>query len=376
MLTSEFDFAFPESLIAKRPLPRGDARLMVVFRSGGGHETWPVDFPLKPEAVPGGGLAAFAHTRDLPSLLRSGDALVLNETKVLPARLLGNFPTGGKFEFLLLRRLPGESEEWECLAKPLRKMRPGRRLELPGGAVAEILPERDPPMAPGRTTPEGQAAGSCRVRFATSQSAFADWLEAQGRIPLPPYMGREADAEDRNTYQTVFAREPGSVAAPTASLHFTATALEDLAQRGVALPRVLLHVSAGTFRPVETESIEDHPMHAETYSLGHEAVAAIAAAKTAGGRIIAAGTTAARVLETCAASGELRPGGGETRLFIRPGYLWKSVDGLLTNFHWPKSTLFMLVSSLLGPERARALYAEAIRREFRLFSYGDAMLIL
>jgi S-adenosylmethionine:tRNA ribosyltransferase-isomerase len=189
-------------------------------------------------------------------------------------------------------------------------------------------------------------------------------------------MGRDADAEDQESYQTVFAKQPGSVAAPTASLHFTQSALDALAANGVALPRVLLHVSAGTFKPVETSQIEEHPMHSESYALTQECVETLQAVRQRGGRVIAAGTTAARVLETCSASGELMAGHGETRLFVRPGYSWKCVDGLLTNFHWPKSTLFMLIASLLGLERAQALYADAIRREFRLFSYGDAMLIL
>jgi S-adenosylmethionine:tRNA ribosyltransferase-isomerase len=206
---------------------------------------------------------------------------------------------------------------------------------------------------------------------------FFGALERAGEIPLPPYIRRAADAADAETYQTVFAENPGSVAAPTASLHLSEDALRALEAKGVRLVKVTLHVGAGTFRPVQTDRIEDHPMHSEAFTLSRESAEALNATRAAGGRIFAVGTTASRVLESCAdEAGVLHPRSGETDIFIYPGYRWKAVDGLLTNFHWPKSTLFMLVASRLGLQRARAAYAEAIRRGFRLFSYGDAMLIL
>ncbi|HEX2613558.1 MAG TPA: tRNA preQ1(34) S-adenosylmethionine ribosyltransferase-isomerase QueA [Fibrobacteria bacterium] len=363
MLTSDFDFDFPEPQIALRPLPRGEARLMVVSASG----SLPADFPLPVE--PEGW--AFGQAKDLVRILRPGDMLALNDTKVLRARLHGKLDTGGSVEVLLLKPRGNGGDTWECMAKPGKKLQPRRGVFFGGDAssgsnaklsaeVLEILPE-----------------GERVLRFSIGGADFYEALEGIGQIPLPPYIRREADAADAETYQTVFAAHPGSVAAPTASLHLSESMLAELAARNIGSAKLTLHVGAGTFRPVQTERAEDHPMHSETYVLPEASAAALNAARKAGGRLIAVGTTASRVVETRAdANGLLSPGAGDTDIFIHPGYEWKAVDALLTNFHWPKSTLFMLVASKLGTERAKAAYAEAIRRGFRLFSYGDGMLIL
>lgn len=372
MLTSDFDFPFPESQIALRPLPRGEARLMVVSASG----ALPPEFPLAPDPS-GSGDRAFGQAKDLLRILRPGDALALNDTKVLRARLRGRLDTGGAVEVLLLNAHGGPPDGsdgsdgsngsinavWECMAKPGRKLQPGRRVEFARNLSAEVID----------VLPEGERV----LRFNRGGASFFDALEGVGEIPLPPYIRRDADAEDAETYQTVFAEHPGSVAAPTASLHFSEAMLREIEAKGVRIAKLTLHVGAGTFRPVQTEHAEEHPMHAEAYSLSPESAAILNDTRKTGGRVFAVGTTAARVLETCAGdSGMLRARSGETRIFIHPGYRWKAVDALLTNFHWPKSTLFMLVASRLGTERAKAAYAEATGRGFRLFSYGDAMLIL
>jgi S-adenosylmethionine:tRNA ribosyltransferase-isomerase len=359
MLTSDFDFPFPESQIALRPLPRGEARLMVI--SGGEH--------------------TFGHAKDLVDILQPGDALALNDTKVLRARLRGVLDSGAlrqaqgtACEVLLLKprspQIPGTDNHanWECMAKPGKKLQPGRTVTFSHGLSAEVLD----------VLPEGERV----LRFNLSGAAFYDALELAGTIPLPPYIRRDADADDAETYQTVFAANPGSVAAPTASLHLSKAMLRDIEAKGVRIAKVTLHVGAGTFRPVQTERVEDHPMHTEAFTLSEESARILNEARKDGGRIFAVGTTAARVLETCAGNdGILSPRAGETGIFIYPGYAWKAVDGLLTNFHWPKSTLFMLVAAKLGTDetgiqRAKAAYAEAIARGFRLFSYGDGMLIV
>jgi len=391
MLTAEYDFAFPEDQIALRPAPRGEARLMVVPKMGRLPENFPL--PVEKEGW------AFGKASDLIRILKAGDALALNDTKVLRARLHGRrvmgegeedkeagktslraagnlnglagkdeTKTAAACEVLLLKPRhhadsDGSAALWECLAKPGRKLTPGKRVEFAAGfsaIVVEVLPE-----------------GERVLHFNLGGGAFFEKLEEVGEIPLPPYIRRDADAADAETYQSVFAQNLGSVAAPTASLHFTSEILEEIQHNGVSLAKLTLHVGAGTFRPVQTEQAEDHPMHSEAYSLSYETADILNGVRKTGGRIFAVGTTAARVLETCGdESGLLHAGSGETRLFIRPGYDWKSVDALLTNFHWPKSTLFMLVAGMMGLERAQAAYAEAIRRGFRLFSYGDAMLIL
>jgi len=349
MLTSDFDFTFPESQIALRPLPRGEARLMVVSASG---------------ATP----PTFGKARDLVDILQPGDALALNDTKVLRARLRGTLPTGGQCEVLLLKpRADFGQSAWECMARPGKKLKPGTVVTFGGGLSAEVVD----------VLPEGERV----LRFDRAGADFYEALERIGAIPLPPYIKRDADEEDAETYQTVFAENPGSVAAPTASLHLSEEMLAALEAKGVRLAKVTLHVGAGTFRPVQAERVEDHPMHTEAYTLPEDSARTLNEVRAAGGRIFAVGTTAARVLETCADDrGVLHARGGETGIFIYPGYRWKAVDGLLTNFHWPQSTLFMLVSAKLGsgPEgiaRAKTAYADAIARGFRLFSYGDGMLI-
>ena len=366
MRTSDFDFAFPEHLIASEPLPRGEARMLVVPRSGG---------PF-----------AFGHARDLPEHLAPGDLLVLNDTKVLRARLVGKTPLGQRAEALLLGPRPGGVEgsggavpagnsgeaagmRWEAMVKPAKRFRIGDQVNF------------SPDL---RATVGGYFDGGTRLlQFNLGPEDFHRALETAGQIPLPPYIRREAGPADAETYQSVFAERLGSVAAPTASLHLSQALLDRIAARGVAIRKLTLHVGAGTFKPVQSETVEDHAMHAELYDLPAATAEAVNETRARGGRVWAVGTTVARVLETCAQPGEQAgayPGGvsagsGETRIFIRPGHAWKAVDGLLTNFHWPRSTLFMLVCSLLGAERARAAYAEAFSREFRLFSYGDAMLI-
>ena len=358
MLTSDFDFTFPESQIALRPLPRGTARRMVVSASG--------------DAT-----ATFGHARDLVDILQPGDALALNDTKVLRARLFGTLPSGGQCEVLLLkpratdvavstRTLPNGSpfgSLWECMARPGKKLQQGRTVSFAEGLTAEVID----------VLPEGERV----LRFNRAGADFYDTLEHIGNIPLPPYIHRDADDDDAETYQTVFAANPGSVAAPTASLHLSEEMLAAVEAKGVRLAKLTLHVGAGTFRPVQTERVEDHPMHTEAYTLPVESARALNETRKNGGRIFAVGTTAARVLETCTDDqGLLHARTGETGIFIYPGYRWKAVDGLLTNFHWPQSTLFMLVAAKLGTERAKAAYADAIARGFRLFSYGDGMLIV
>jgi S-adenosylmethionine:tRNA ribosyltransferase-isomerase len=356
MLTSDFDFSFPTEQIALHPVPRGQARLMIIPKSG----ELPADFPLAAE--PEGW--AFGKAEDLISILKPGDLLALNQTKVLRARLHGRLESGAACEvFLLKQRDSGNGESWECLARPGKKLKPGSRVVFPKGLEAEVV--------------SVLAEGERLLRFNRNGADFQDLLESIGEVPLPPYIRRAPESKDAETYQTVFARHPGSVAAPTASLHFSQAMLADARNKGIETAELTLHVGAGTFRPVQSGRAEDHPMHSEWFDLPDESAVKLNAAKSRGARIVAVGTTAARVLETCCDhAGNFAPSSGETRLFIRPGYAWKGVDALWTNFHWPRSTLFMLACALLGTQRAKAAYAEAIRRGFRLFSYGDAMLIL
>jgi S-adenosylmethionine:tRNA ribosyltransferase-isomerase len=353
---------------------------MVVPRNG----RLPENFPLSVEKEGW----SFGKASDLVRILKPGDTLALNDTKVLRARLHGhaNLKEGMGLEssrasvdceILLLKPhshpYPGTAKDghssaqaatWECLAKPGRKLTKGKRIEFTEGFWAEVV----------EILPEGERV----LRFNVQGENFFKKLEKVGEIPLPPYIRRTPDAADAETYQSVFAQHLGSVAAPTASLHFSNEMLEEVQCKGVNLAKLTLHVGAGTFRPVQTEKIEDHPMHSERFWLSAETAEVLNRTRQIGGRIFAVGTTAARVLETCGGDTEspLQAQNGETRLFIKPGYTWKSVDALLTNFHWPKSTLFMLVAGMIGTERAQVAYAEAIARGFRLFSYGDAMLIL
>ena len=339
MQLSEFDFPFDASLIATQPsLPRDRARLLVLRR---------VDRSL-------------AHRRvdELPDLLHPGDLLVVNNTKVLAARVAGQKrPSGAEVEILFVKDL-GDAV-WEVLIKGT--FRPGQILEMGAEAVAVVV-ER----SAIRTT--------VRVE---SPIPVSEWLRQHGRMPLPPYMKRAPTDQDRAWYQTMFAEHEGAIAAPTAGLHFTPELLARLRQREVELRTVTLHVGVGTFKPVTVDQVEDHRMGAEWVEVGVETVCAIEQARARGRRIMAVGTTVVRALETAArADGQIRPYRGETDMFMTPGFPFKVVDALLTNFHLPRTTLLMLVSALTGTEFLRQAYAEAVRERYRFYSYGDAMLIL
>lgn len=341
MRLSDFDFSLPEELIAQHPVePRDASRLLVLPKAGGAVE--------------------HRRFRDLVDYLNPGDLLVVNETKVMPARLLGaKEGTGGAAEVLLLKRL--DRDRWETLVKPGRRLRPGARITFGDGQLrATVL--------------EPTAAGGRVVQFAY-EGVFEQVLDRLGEMPLPPYI--TARLEDATRYQTVYAREWGSAAAPTAGLHFTPELFAELEANGVRTEKVLLHVGLGTFRPVETEQIEAHQMHSEYYRLTPETAAAINAAREQGGRVIGVGTTSVRTLETCAdETGRLQPGEGWTDIFIYPGYRFRAVDGIITNFHLPKSSLVMMIAAFAGRERVLGAYAEAVQERYRFFSFGDAMLIL
>jgi S-adenosylmethionine:tRNA ribosyltransferase-isomerase len=344
MRLADFDFELPEELIALRPArPRPAARLLVAA----------------------GDAIEDSTVARLGDWLRPGDLLVFNDTAVIPARLAGRRAraggAGARVEVTLIAGDGGP--EWRALARPGKRLAPGDRVEFGGGLTAEVL-ERD--------------GAEVRLRFDRAGPAFAAALETAGETPLPPYIAarRAADAADRADYQTVFASRPGAVAAPTAALHFDEALLADLAAAGVGAARVTLHVSAGTFLPVKVDDVAHHRMHAEWGAIDAAAVAQVAAARAAGGRVIPVGTTALRVLETAAASGALAPWRGATDIFIRPGHAFRAADGLMTNFHLPRSTLIMLVAALIGLERTRAVYAHAIAERYRFFSYGDSSLLL
>jgi S-adenosylmethionine:tRNA ribosyltransferase-isomerase len=339
MQLSAFDFPFDASLIATQPsLPRDHARLLVLQR----------------------GDRSLAHRRvdELPELLHPGDLLVVNNTKVMAARVAGRKrPSGAEVEILFVKDL-GDAV-WEVLIKGT--FRPGQILEMGAEAVAVVV-ER----SAIRTT--------VRVE---SPIPMSEWLQQHGRMPLPPYIKRAPIAQDRAWYQTIFAQHKGAIAAPTAGLHFTSDLLARLQQRGVELRAVTLHVGVGTFKPVTVDQIEDHRMAAEWVEVGVETVRAIEQARATGRRIVAVGTTVVRALETAArADGQIRAYQGETDMFMTPGFPFKAVDALLTNFHLPRTTLLMLVSALAGTEFLRQAYAEAVRQRYRFYSYGDAMLIL
>ena len=339
MQLSEFDFPFDASLIATHPsLPRDHARLLVLRR---------VDRSL-----------AHRRVEELPDLLHPGDLLVVNNTKVLAARVAGQKrPSGAEVEILFVKDL-GDAV-WEVLIKGT--FRPGQILEMGAEAVAVVV-ER----SAIRTT--------VRVE---SPIPVSEWLRQHGRMPLPPYMKRAPTDQDRVWYQTMFAEHEGAIAAPTAGLHFTPELLARLRQREVELRTVTLHVGVGTFKPVTVDQVEDHRMGAEWVEVGVETVCAIEQARATGRRIVAVGTTVVRALETAArADGQIRPYRGETDMFMTPGFSFKVVDALLTNFHLPRTTLLMLVSALTGTEFLRQAYAEAVRERYRFYSYGDAMLIL
>ncbi|HWM91013.1 MAG TPA: tRNA preQ1(34) S-adenosylmethionine ribosyltransferase-isomerase QueA [Thermoanaerobaculia bacterium] len=330
MLTRDFDYELPEERIAQEPAPRGESRLLVLDAEGPGRHR---------------------RVRDLPGLLRPGDLLVLNDTKVIPARLFGRRGEG-RMEVLLVEKLG--DREWEALVRPGRRARPGTVI-LFDGLTAEVVDKREDQYR------------QYRLRFSEPVEPHLDRL---GHIPLPPYIRRPDSAADRERYQTVFARTPGAIAAPTAGLHFSEDLLERIAAAGIGIARVTLHVGIGTFKPVSAERVEDHRMDRERYEIGEETAEAIRRTRESGGRIVAVGTTVVRTLE----SSEGAAGSGSTDLFITPGYRFRVVDILLTNFHLPRSTLLMLVSAFAGRERVLAAYEEAIREGYRFYSYGDAML--
>lgn len=345
MQLNDFDFELPEELIAQHPASQRDAsRLMCLDR-----RKQTISSQLF--------IDIFAH-------FKSGDVLVINDTRVIPARLLGRKRTGGKVEILLVRKAVGRAnEEWFCLTKSAKTLQPGTCVELADDLTAEILD------APCPTTPYR------RVRFVTPGD-FLQRVEEVGHLPLPPYIKRQDEATDRERYQTVFAREAGAVAAPTAGLHFTEEVLRRLAGQGVEIVPLTLHVGLGTFLPVRVENIREHKMHAEVYRVPEATAAAVNRARAQGRRIFALGTTSARALETAAQSaGYLPAGAGESEIFIYPGYQFKLVDALITNFHLPKSTLLMLVSAFAGREFILQAYRRAVAERYRFFSYGDCMLI-
>ena len=344
MLISDFDYDLPPELIAQEPLPERDAsRLLVLDRRTGAIEH-----------------RAF---RDLPELLNPGDLLVVNRSRVIPARLLGRRASGGEAEILLVREV--SEGRWEAMVRPGRHLRPGQRVAIDDDLTVVI--ESEALAADGRR----------QVRLLSRRRDLEGALERCGHVPLPPYVRRPDRPEDRERYQTVYAREPGSIAAPTAGLHFTPSLLERLRARGVATAEVLLHVGPGTFRPVTAERVEDHALPPEPFVLPPETAAAVAAARARGGRVIAVGTTSVRALEASASpGGTVAPGSGETALVIVPGHSFQVVDALVTNFHLPRSSLLLLVSALAGRERVLAAYAEAVRLRYRFYSYGDAMLVV
>jgi S-adenosylmethionine:tRNA ribosyltransferase-isomerase len=339
----DFDYRLPPEAVAQEPLPERDAsRLLVLERRTGA---------LRHAAV-----------RALPDLLAPGDLLVFNRSRVFPARLLGRREGGGAAELLLVAPRPDGS--WEALARPSRQLRPGTRVRV--AEDLDVLVEGDL-RAPGRK----------QVRLEAPEADVWAALERHGHAPLPPYIRRPDRPEDRERYQTVFARERGSVAAPTAGLHFTPALLAALAARGIERAEVVLHVGPGTFRPVQVEEVAEHRIEAEPFLVPEEAAAAVGRARARRGRVVAVGTTTTRVLESRAAEGgEVRPGSGSTDLVILPGHRFQVVDALFTNFHLPRSSLLLLVAAFAGRERVLAAYGEAIRARYRFYSYGDAMLIL
>jgi S-adenosylmethionine:tRNA ribosyltransferase-isomerase len=350
----DFDFELPPEQIAQRPLERRDAsRLLVLDRATGrtGHFT-------------------FAH---LPRFLRRGDRLVVNDAKVIPARLLGRKAgTGGKAELLVVRPAAStrahealsqapESLEWICIGQASKGLKAGLTLEFDHGLSAEIL--------------ESLGQGEVRVRFHGGAASLERALDAAGRLPLPPYIERPPTEADAQRYQTVYARAAGSAAAPTAGLHFTPELFAQLEQAGIARSMVTLDVGPGTFLPVRESDLTKHKMHEERYEVPAETARASAQTRAQGGRIVAVGTTVVRTLEAASEGGSLREGPGSTALFITPGFQFRQVDALITNFHLPRSTLLMLVSAFAGREPVLAAYREAVAQGYRFFSYGDAMLI-
>ncbi len=339
MKKSDFYFDLPEELIAQTPLEKRDAsRLMVLDRNSGNIE--------------------HKHFHDILDLVNPGDCLVLNNSRVLPARLIGTRETGGAVEVLLLRDLG--NGDWECLTKPGRKTRTGAKLSFGDGLLnAEV---------------RGELEDGKRCVHFDFDGIFLEILEKLGQMPLPPYIHEKLDNPER--YQTVYSKEVGSAAAPTAGLHFTTELLDELTKKGVNIAYVTLHVGLGTFRPVKAEDLRDHQMHSEYYEIPEETADIIKQTKESGGRVIAVGTTSCRTIESAyAENGELASSSGWTDIFIYPGYKFKVLDALITNFHLPESTLIMLVSALAGKENVMNAYNCAIKEKYRFFSFGDAMFI-
>jgi S-adenosylmethionine:tRNA ribosyltransferase-isomerase len=335
MHVGDFDFDLPDELIAQfPPAVRGGSRLLHVEASGSLVDRW---------------------FSDLPALLRPDDLLVMNDTRVIKARLFGHKDSGGKVE-LLVERVLGEHDALAFI-RASHAPKAGSRIRLADDVVVEVLARQD---------------DLTRLRFPRPVLSV---LEQFGKLPLPPYIEHPPTADDEARYQTVYANEPGAVAAPTAGLHFDAAMLEALHEKGVRTAQVTLHVGAGTFQPVRVEDIADHRMHSERYTIPPATVDAIVETRARGGRVVAVGTTSLRALEAAAQAGTLHAGSGETDIFITPGYRFRVVDALITNFHLPKSTLLMLVSAFAGLDIIRAAYAHAIRERYRFFSYGDAMFL-
>ncbi|MBQ6347048.1 MAG: tRNA preQ1(34) S-adenosylmethionine ribosyltransferase-isomerase QueA [Clostridia bacterium] len=338
MKLSDFMYDLPEARIAQTPVePRDHSRLMVIHRDTGEIE--------------------HRHFYDIIDYLNPGDCLVINETKVIPARLYGERPTGGACEVLLLKQLG--PKRWETLVRPGKKLKPGTEVVFGDGRLrCRVMETTD--------------VGGRIVEF-ECEGSFEAALDALGEMPLPPYIHEKL--EDRDRYQTVYAKQDGSAAAPTAGLHFTPELLARIPEKGVDIVPVLLHVGLGTFRPVKVENIEEHEMHSEYFEVTQEAADRVNAARDRGGRIIAVGTTSVRTLESAAEDGRLVAKRGDTSIFIKPGYRFQLVDALITNFHLPGSTLIMLVSALWDRERILEAYKIAVEAEYRFFSFGDAMLI-
>lgn len=347
MRTSDFDYRLPEELIAQRPpARRGDSRMLVLDISTGAIEVSPFS--------------------DLPSFLRRGDCIVINDTRVIKARLYARKDSGASVEALLLRQDAAAPRVWSCLLRPAKRVSPGTALRLldakglPSGRTLRLVSK----------SPDGE----CVVEFGQDDVAAA--LEECGHVPLPPYIRREDVADDAGRYQTVFAKSFGAVAAPTAGLHFTPDIFERLQSAGVSIAELTLHVGAGTFKPVSAENVEDHKMHSEDFILPDATASLLNRTRRDGGRILAVGTTSLRVLESCVGADRLfTPRSGSTDIFIRPPARPVSADMLLTNFHLPKSTLLMLVCAFAGMERTMAAYEFAVKERLRFFSYGDCMLL-
>lgn len=356
MKLSDFDYQLPPELIAQHPAERRDASRLLVIRRGSGE-------------------LEHRMFAELPELLSPDDLLVVNDARVVPARLLGRKAgTGGKVELLLVRPAAEEGAgaalgrevgalRWICLGQASKGLKPGAEVELEAGLRAEVL--------------ESRGGGELLVRFFGPHGSLLDAIQRAGRLPLPPYIERPPTDEDADRYQTIFARSPGSVAAPTAGLHFTPEVLDRLEARGIQRAEITLDVGPGTFLPVRTEDVSAHQMHPERFQVPPSTAAAVNATRPKG-RVVAVGTTVVRALESATepATGQLREGPGETRLFITPGFQLRQVDALLTNFHLPRSTLLMLVCALAGRERTLLAYRQAVERRYRFYSYGDAMLVL